>query len=85
MVPKHASSNLSPWFLSGMEEKHGYDYISKYVEDNSELQGERCKWLVDEEDGTTTCSAQDRKSSDCLNYPNDDECRVGKLVMCRKD
>jgi len=84
MIPKYSTSNLAPQFLENMEETEGYEYTSKYVDDHADYQGERCKWLQDNEDSTTTCLAHDRKSSDCINYPDatmQTECRVGKRKM----
>lgn len=48
----------------------GFDYVMEYVENNSVLQGDRCKWLKDESDRTTTCLAYDRSSSECRDYPD---------------
>jgi len=56
-----------------------------YFDENAVFQGERCKWLVDEADGTTTCSIYEKRGSDCRNYPDPTTgsayCKVGKLMI----
>ena len=81
LVPKTLESNLSESFLEQYGEENGFDAMFEYVESNSEPQGDRCKWLEDNSDGTTTCTAYERRGSDCSNYPEQlifDYCRVGK-------
>ena len=69
IVPKNKRSDLSPAFLEALEKKRGYDRMMKYIDGNSVLYGERCKWLKDEKDGSTTCLAYERRSADCRNWP----------------
>ena len=79
-VPKTTESNLSPGFLSAYEAEHG-DKIVAYVYNNAVMMSDPCQWLIKNEDGTTTCSAYCRRSSDCRNYPGTAECKVGKQKM----
>ena len=86
IVPKNESSDLSPGFLEKLEETHGYDYMMDYIDKNSVLYGERCEWLKDGADGTTTCLAYERRSTDCRNWPYlqlSSECPVGKKHIDR--
>ena len=69
IVPKNKSSDLSPEFLANLEVKYGYKHMMEYIDNNSILYGERCKWLKDNSDGTTTCLAYERRSTDCRNWP----------------
>jgi Fe-S-cluster containining protein len=66
LVPKHEQSNLNPAYLDAMDDP--YDYI----EENSEMMGTPCRWLiVDDLTAEATCKAHDRKSSMCIDHPED--------------
>ena len=68
-IPKYEESNLSPVFLDNLREKYGEEFVLEYIEENSEFQEKRCKWLIDESNGTTSCSAYERRSSECIDFP----------------
>ena len=80
-IPKYNESNLSPGFLKNLGEMHGQAYVKKYWKENSEPQEKRCKWLKDEPDGTTTCTAYNRRSSECADFP---EYTLSKKCRFRK-
>jgi Fe-S-cluster containining protein len=85
MVPATENSDLSPDFLRKLEDVHGVDYVMEYFDKNAIFQGERCKWLNNEDDGTTTCTIYEKRGSDCRNYPDPTTgstyCKVGKIRM----
>ena len=87
MVPATKDSNLSPDFLESLHDTHGFEYVDAYLDDHAIFQGERCQWLVDNDDGTTTCSVYDIRSSDCRDYPDPTTgstyCKVGKMYADR--
>ena len=74
LVPKHENSNLDPDFTDKLEEEKGFEYADKYISENIADQGEKCKWLKQDEffqNGKieiATCLAYDRRSLMCRNY-----------------
>jgi len=76
IVPKKDDSDLSPDFLESMD----FDEKERYVEENHEFQGEKCKWL-DDTDIQCTCKAYDRRSSDCRNHCADHVCKIGMIYF----
>lgn len=83
IVPKNKDSNLSPEYIESFIENHGFDYALSYIDENSELMGDPCKWLIINEDGLCSCSVYENRSSDCRNYPGGD-CKVGKTILNRR-
>ena len=82
-VPKHVDSDLSPDHLNSME----LDAAMAYLDEHAEMQGVRCRWLIDNEDGTCSCGAYERRSEDCRNYPDltvQTRCKVGEHVMSKR-
>lgn len=87
MVPASETSDLSPDFLEKLRVEYGDEYVMTYFDEHAMFQGERCEWLINETDGSTTCSLYEMRGSDCRNYPDPTAgstyCRVGKLKMER--
>ena len=82
-IPKYIDSNLSPDFIEELE-SNDFDYASRYLDEHSEVvQNGRCKWLKDEDDGTTTCTAYARRNSECRDYPGTPTCFAGRIRIER--
>ena len=81
IVPKYFDADISPSNVEFIEIMYGYTYLKDYLEEYSEFCVSRCKWLVDNEDGTTSCAVYERRSSSCRNYPDNDVCRIGKMKV----
>lgn len=84
MVPATKESDISPDLIESLYKSHCSDYVNDYLDKHSMFAGGgRCQWLIDEEDGTTTCAVHDKRGSDCRNYPDPTSgstyCKVGKM------
>ena len=90
MVPVTKESDISTDFLDSLRESHSPEYVDEYSEKHSMfLGGVRCPWLIDEENGTTTCAVHEKRGSDCRNYPDPTTgsiyCKVGKAYAERNN
>jgi Fe-S-cluster containining protein len=84
IIPMNIDSNLSPEYLNGIIMSKGFEYMESYFEKNGTSQGEPCIWLIYKEDGTTACSAYERRGVECRRYPywpQDNECQTGKVWL----
>jgi len=73
-VPRFEHSDLSPACLARILKAGGQPALVAYVKENSMGQGDRCLWLKDNEDRTTTCTAYDRRSAACRDFNTDGGC-----------
>jgi hypothetical protein len=56
----------------------------KYLDENCELQGAKCKWL-DDTGIQCTCTAYERRSSNCETHcATDQDCKVGLEYFIKK-
>lgn len=83
IVPKTRDSNLSPDFLHELESTNGLEYVLSYIDNNSELMADPCKWLVEGLDGKCFCDVYEHRSSNCRDYPNG-FCNIGKAYLAGK-
>jgi len=81
MIPKYKNSDLSPDFLDYLEMTFGFNYLCDYIDENSEQLEGRCKWLKDNDDGTTICIAYNRRNIECRDYPGLSECLASKTDL----
>ncbi len=66
LVPKYEHSDLNPAYLESMDDSYSY------IENNSEMMGSPCKWLsINDITAESTCLAHTRKSSMCIDHPED--------------
>ena len=75
-VPRYPDSDLSPGHLEEISKSRGHEAMRKYIVEHSLEQGARCIWLRDNEDGTTTCTAYDRRSKTCRDFNTDGSCHI---------
>ena len=80
-VPRYEYSDLSPDNLDRILAAHGPAAVQDYIRDNSVRQGDRCKWLIDNADRTTTCMAYNRRSSTCRDFNSDGGCKIWMQVF----
>ena len=81
LVPKYAHSDLSPDFIAGLRAVGGDAAVKAYYAEHSIFQGARCIWLLDNSDGTTTCTAYDRRSETCRSFNPDGGCKIWMQVF----
>jgi len=79
VIPKFETSDLSKEYLDTMpvEER------DKYLDENCELPGKKCKWL-DDTGIQSTCTAYARRSSSCETHFTDQNCKVGLAYFIKK-
>jgi len=75
-VPKFEYSDLSPGHLDHIYVAEGLEAVRAYMKENSMSQGERCYWLEDQADGSTSCRAYERRPGACRNYNPDGACTI---------
>lgn len=55
----------------------------KYLDENCELQGAKCKWL-DDTGVQCTCTAYERRGSNCETFSADQGCKIGLEYFINK-
>ena len=75
-VPKYGHSDLSPANLDRIRAAYGPAAVQDYIMEHSIWQGDRCSWLRDNADGTTTCAAYSRRSATCRDFNADGGCKI---------
>jgi len=80
-VPKYAHSDLSPAHLGRVLRAGGQEALDAYVREHSVWQGDRCPWLKDNADRTTTCTAYGRRSATCRDYNTEGGCKIWMQIF----
>jgi Fe-S-cluster containining protein len=85
IVPKNEDSNLSDEFLQQYSDEHSYEATQEYINQNQQIQGEKCKWLHqnysikqgDNFNEVAYCTAYNRRSNMCSGHMEDQYCNTG--------
>lgn len=91
LVPKNIDSDLSDKFLDEYIQNHSFDEMQNYISENQEFQGEKCKWLKQDQsvksgdsyNDIAYCTAYNHRSSMCSDYMKDQHCNIGLMMWKR--